>query len=62
MKNRNQNITMQLNGRLGNQMFQYAFGRAAQEKAGGQLIINFLTYVIPGAILDTEHTRTGGIL
>lgn len=41
MKNRNQNITMQLNGRLGNQMFQYAFGRAAQEKSGGQLIINF---------------------
>lgn len=41
MEKKQQNITMQLNGRLGNQMFQYAFGRAAQEKSGGQLIINF---------------------
>jgi hypothetical protein len=40
-KKKHQNILVHIWGRLGNQMFQYAFGRLAQEKTGGKLTINF---------------------
>ena len=43
MSRLNQDIIVQMSGRLGNQLFQYAFGRNAQIKSGGRLIINFYT-------------------
>ena len=43
-------IVMRLRGRLGNQLFIYAFGRSLQEKLGGELVL-----------LDNEND-TGGTL
>lgn len=44
-------IVMRLRGRLGNQLFIYAFGRALQEKHGGNLIL-----------IDNENETGGTVL
>lgn len=39
-------IYVKMDGRLGNQMFQYAFGRQMQEYIGGELILDFTSHRI----------------
>jgi len=54
---RNQ-VYVKLDGRLGNQMFQYAFGRKMQEITGGELILDFTSHKINASI---GHFGTNGI-
>lgn len=39
-------VYVKMDGRLGNQMFQYAFGRQMQEITGGELVLDFTSHKI----------------
>ena len=41
MKKDNQKIFVEVHGRLGNQLFQYAFARSIAQKTGGKIYMNF---------------------